>query len=243
MISLQMDMVQYDCPYIDTTVANGVSFYANQWDFNPAKEVLETRIMVDGDDRDALDNGLDTLQDHPNMEGFDLIRRNGDIAMLRSRISQTDAMRIIREHDGYITGPFEIEAGSEIWNVGFDRGSTADEALSSLGRNNDFTVESRDSLALDDYYDLMTNVDAATTLLDGCRELSSVEKTTLQQATARGYFETPRDANLSTLAEELDVSKMAVSKNLRRAERKLLGHIVGALDDLEAESTERTARR
>jgi predicted DNA binding protein len=243
MISLQMDMVQYDCPYIDTTVENDVSFYANQWDFNPAKEVLETRIMVDGDDRDALDNGLSTLREHPNMEGFDLLRRKGDIAMLRSRIGQTDAMRTIREHDGYITGPFEIEAGSEIWNVGFDRNVTADEALSSLSRNNDFTVESRDSLDLDDYYDLMTNVDAATTLLDACRELSTVEKTTLQEATDRGYFETPRDANLSTLADELDVSKMAVSKNLRRGERKLLGHVVEVIDDLETESIERTAKR
>ncbi|WP_227131518.1 helix-turn-helix domain-containing protein [Halorubellus salinus] len=233
MISLQMDMVQYDCPYIDTTVQNDVSFYARQWDFNPASEVLETRIMVEGDDRGALDNGLRTLRDHSNMHGYDLLRRDGDLALIRSRIGQTDAMGVIRDRDGYITGPFEIDAGSETWHVGFDRERIADGALSELDRNNDFDVESRESMDLEDYYDLMRNVDPAISLLDGCRELSRTERETLRSAVADGYFQTPRDATLSTLADEFDVSKMAVSKNLRRGERKVLGRVIDAIDDLD----------
>ncbi|QLG62358.1 helix-turn-helix domain-containing protein [Halorarum salinum] len=235
MISLQMDMVQYDCPYIDTTVENDVSFSAKQWDFNPARELLETRIMVRGDDGGALDNGLATLQEHDNMRGYELIRREGDVALIRSRIGQTDAMRVIRDRDGYITGPFEIADGSETWHVGFDRRSVADGALSALSRNNDFTVESRDSMDLEEYSDLMRNVDAATTLLDGCRELSAVERDTLRKAVTGGYFTTPRDATLSTLAEEFGVSKMAVSKNLRRGERKLLGRVMEAMEELDAD--------
>jgi predicted DNA binding protein len=235
MISLQMDMVQYDCPYIDTTVENDVSFYTRQWDFNHEREELETRIVVDGDDRGAVDNGLDTLADHPNMCGYDLLRREGDIALIRSRIGQTDAMEVIRDRDGYITGPFEIDDGSEVWNVGFDREDVAEGALSALERNNDFTVESRESMALEDYYDLMRNVDPAITLLDGCRELSTTERETLQTAVSEGYFTTPRDATLSTLAETFDVSKMAVSKNLRRGERKLLGRVMDAMDDIDVE--------
>lgn len=233
MLSLQMDMVQYDCPYIDTTVENDVSFYTRQWDFNPERDELETRIVVDGDDRGALDNGLNTLRDHPNMCGYELLRREDDIALIRSRIGQTDAMEVIRDRDGYITGPFEIADGSEVWNVGFDREGVADGALSALDRNNDFTVESRESMALEDYYDLMRNVDPAITLLDGCRELSATERTTLQAAVSDGYFETPRDATLSTLAEKFDVSKMAVSKNLRRGERKLLGRVMDAMADID----------
>jgi len=232
MLSLQMDMVQYDCPYIDTTVRNDVSFYARQWDFNPASETLETRIMVDGDDPGALDNGLDTLSAHGNMQGYDLLRREDDLALIRSRIGQTDAMGVIRDRDGYITGPFEIEDGSETWHVGFDRERVADGALSALDRNNDFTVESRESMDLEDYYDLMRNVEPALSLLDGCRELSTTERETVKAAVSGGYFETPRDATLSTLADEFDVSKMAVSKNLRRGERKLLGRVVDAVDEL-----------
>ncbi|WP_335999640.1 hypothetical protein [Halorientalis halophila] len=43
-------MVEDDCPYIDTTVANDVSFLAKQWDFDPAAEELETRIAVKDSD-------------------------------------------------------------------------------------------------------------------------------------------------------------------------------------------------
>lgn len=235
MISLQMDMIQYDCPYIDTTVEHDVSFSAKQWDFNTARELLETRIMVRGADRGALDNALTTLGTHDNMRGYDLIKREGDVALIRSRIGQTDAMRVIRDRDGYITGPFEIADGSETWHVGFDRQSTADGALSELSRNNDFSVESRDSMDLEEYSDLMQHVGAATTLLNACRDLSAVERDTLRAAVSDGYFQTPRDANLSTLADEFDVSKMAVSKNLRRGQRKLLGRVTEAMDDLDIE--------
>jgi predicted DNA binding protein len=235
MISLQMDMVQYDCPYIDTTVENDVSFYARQWDFNPANEVLETRIMVEGADRGAVDNGLETLRDHEHMRGYDLLRREGDIALIRSRIGQTDAMGVIRDRDGYITGPFEIEDGSETWHVGFDRESVAEDALSALDRNNDYNVESRESMDLEDYYDLMRNVDPAISLLDGCRELSRTERRTLQAAVSEGHFTTPRDATLSTPADTFDVPKMAVSKNLRRGQRKLLGNAMDAIDDIDVD--------
>ncbi|AQL41841.1 helix-turn-helix domain-containing protein [Halorientalis sp. IM1011] len=233
MISLQMDMVQYDCPYIDTTVENDVSFHAKQWDFNPAAEELETRITVSGADAEALDNGLTTFRNHENVRGFDLLKRERDVALLRSRIGQTDAMETIRKHDGYITGPFEIEGGSEIWHVGFDRSELAEGALSELDKENDFTVESRESMDLQDYYEVMDNADVAASLLDGCRELSEVERRTLRTAVTEGYFGTPRDGTLATLAEELDVSKMAVSKNLRRSERKLFERIVDAIGELD----------
>ncbi|MEA5386648.1 hypothetical protein VB779_05865 [Haloarculaceae archaeon H-GB11] len=72
-------MVQYDCPYVDTTDETDVSFHATQWDFNPASEELETRIMVSGADRAALDDGLGTLRNHQNMRGYDLLRRQGDV--------------------------------------------------------------------------------------------------------------------------------------------------------------------
>jgi predicted DNA binding protein len=226
-------MVQYDCPYIDTTVANDVSFLTKQWDFDPAAEELETRIAIEGSDPEALDNGLQTLRDHENVRGYELIKRERDVALLRSRIGQTDAMATIRDHDGYITGPFEIEDGSETWHVGFDREELADGALSTLSKDNDFTVESRESMGLADYYELMNNATVARSLLDGCRGLSAVERETIRTAVANGYFGTPREGTLSTLAEELGGSKMAVSKNLRRGERKLLERVVGAFDELE----------
>lgn len=238
MISLQVDMVQYDCPYIDTTVANDVSFLTKQWDFDSGVEELETRIAIRGEDSEALENGMQTLCDHENVREYELIKRERDVALLRSRIGQTDAMATIREHDGYITGPFEIEDGSEIWHVGFDREEQADGALSALSKDNDFTVESRESMGLEDYYELMNNANVARSLFEGCRGLSAVERETIRTAVEKGYFGTPREGTLATLAEELDVSKMAVSKNLRRSERKLFERLVDAFDELDGMTTD-----
>jgi predicted DNA binding protein len=229
MISLTMDMVQYDCPYIAVTDEIDVSFYTMHWEFDAAEESLVTRLLVDAADPGALTQGLDALAEREGMEGFEIISRRAESAVVKSTIHETSAMRGVRAHDGYITGPFRISDGSELWNVGFDTSGAADEALADLERENDFTVEKRDATTHEDYLDVVRNVEAATELLEGCRELSAVERRTLRRAVEGGYFETPRDATLSTLASEFDVSKTAVSKNLRRGEGKVLERIVDAV--------------
>ena len=233
MIDLTMDMEQYDCPFIDTTDEHEVSFTAVQWQYDGGREELETRMVVDGVARSALEAGLGALDDHPHMRQCDLFKKQDGMALIRTVIDETDAMRVIRSHDGYITGPFRIADGSELWEVGFDEERIADGALSELERNNEFTVEDRETLALDDLFDLLDNAGAASELLEGCRELSAVERQTLSVAAEEGYFEQPRNATLETLAEEFGVSDTAISKNLRRGERKILARVVSALDSLD----------
>jgi predicted DNA binding protein len=232
---MEVDMVQYDCPYIDTTADYEITFFTKQWDFNAAKEMLETRIMATGATSQELDRGLDALSGHSNMRNFELLRRKGEKALIRSQIGETSAMEAIRENNGYITGPFEIRDGREMWRVGFDSEDVSQTALSDLERDNDFTVESRESVDLEDYYDVLQNIEVAGGFLDQCRDLSRVESETLTNAVEEGYFTRPREANLSTLADEFDISKTAVSKNLRRAQRKILGEVVDAIDAVEQE--------
>ena len=235
MLSMEVDMVQYDCPYIDTTADYDITFFTKQWDFNAAKEMLETRIMATGATPEGLDRGLDALREHPNMQNFELLRRKGEKALIRSQIGETSAMEAIRENNGYITGPFEVRDGSEMWRVGFDSDDVSQAALSDLDRHNDFTVESRESVNLEDYYDVLRNIEVAGGFLDQCRELSDVERETLVTAVEKGYFTRPREATLSTLANEFNISKTAVSKNLRRGQRKVLGEVVDAIAAVENE--------
>ena len=233
MIDLTMDMEQYDCPFIDTTDEHEVSFTAVQWQYDGGARELETRMMVEGKDRSSLESGLGALKGHEHMRQVDLFKKRDGMALIRTVIDETDAMRVIRAHDGYITGPFRIAEGSELWEVGFDSQRVADDALSELDRNNEFAIEDRDDLALDDLFDLLNNAGAASELLDGCRDLSDVERETLSVAAEEGYFEQPRNATLQTLSEEFDVSDTAISKNLRRGERKILQRVVTALDSLD----------
>jgi predicted DNA binding protein len=235
MIDISMDMEQYDCPFIDTTADHGVAFSAVHWEFDQSRRTLETRMVVEGGDRGQLSDGLDALRDHGNMHDYTLLSRREDVAHIRTVIDETAAMKTIRDNDGYITGPFYIEGGSEIWHVGFDRARRADDTLAELERDNEFDVVERSDTALPDVQDLVRNAGAAMTLIQGCEELSETERETLETAVSSGYFESPRDATLGTLADEFDVSKPAVSKNLRRGQRKMIERVVDALDDLDAE--------
>ncbi|WP_436929021.1 helix-turn-helix domain-containing protein [Halosimplex halobium] len=233
MIDISMDMEQYDCPFIDTTADHGVAFSAVHWEFDQSRRALETRMVVEGGDRDQLTNGLDALREHGNMNDYTLLRRRDDVAHIRTVIDETAAMETIRDNDGYITGPFYIEDGSEVWHVGFDRARQADDTLAELERDNEFDVLERSDTTLPDLQQLVQNAGAAMTLVQGCEELSETERETLETAVSSGYFESPRDATLGTLADEFDVSKPAVSKNLRRGQRKMIERVVDALDEID----------
>ncbi|MFB6193564.1 MAG: helix-turn-helix domain-containing protein [Halobaculum sp.] len=235
MIDLTLDMEQYDCPFIDTTAAHDVSFSAVHWAFDTATETLETRMLVESDDRGELSAGLEALRAHDGMDEYGLRWRDGGRARIDTVIDQTAAMKTIREGGGYVTGPFHIEAGSERWHVGFDSAGAAEATLAQLDRDNEFDVIDRAEPAVPDLQEFVGKADAARTLMDGCEALTAVERDTLTAAVERGYFATPREATLGDLAAEFDVSKAAVSKNLRRGQRKLFAHILDAVERLDVE--------
>ena len=236
MIEITLDIEQYDCPFINTTETADVSFAAVHWEFEDTTHELETRMLVEGADRGALENGLSVLREHPNMHECRLLSKQGPTAQIRTTIDETDAMGTIRANEGYITGPFHIREGSELWHVGFDRTASADETLEALDRANEFDVVERESVSPASVSGFVQNVGAAMTLVEGCRDLSETERRTLEAAVDRGYFESPRGASLGDLAEQFGVSKTAVSKNLRRAEGKAMGRVSEALAELDEEA-------
>ncbi|APW99112.1 helix-turn-helix domain-containing protein [Halobiforma lacisalsi AJ5] len=233
MIDLTLDMEQYDCPFIDTTDDHAVSFSTLQWEFDRHSRELETRMIVEGENRSVLESGLSAVQEHPNMRTCDLFKKREERAVIRTVIDETDAMATIRANGGYITGPFHIQDGSERWDIGFDEEADADAALAELERNNEYSLESRQVMAFDAGGDVLEHAEAARELLEGCRELSTVERETLRVAAEKGYFDQPRGATLQMLANEFDISDTAVSKNVRRAERKILRRVVDALESVE----------
>jgi predicted DNA binding protein len=229
-IDISLEMEQHDCPFIDTTLSNDVSFSAVQWEFDHSAQELETRMVVNGDDPAALNGGLKSLREHKNMRSYHLQSRQAGTAQIRTRIEETDAMARIRGNDGFITGPFYIEDGSEMWHVGFDSGAVADDTLSELDRNNEFAVLSREHPERSLADESVEEIKASLQLVEQCKQLTAVERKTLRTAVENGYFESPRGTTLGALAEEFGVSKPAVSKNLRRAQQKVASGAVRTLD-------------
>ncbi len=177
MIDLTLDMEQYDCPFIAATEAQPVSFSAVNWEFDDGRaERLETRMLVEGDDRAAVEAGLDVLQSHDGVHECGLISKQADVAHVRTVRDPVD--------EAEVTGFVE-------------------------------------------------NVGAAMTLIQGCQDLTTAERETLEAAVERGYFRSPRGATLGDLAEEFGVSKPAVSKRLRWGQEKAVGRMVEAMAELD----------
>ncbi|QZX99066.1 helix-turn-helix domain-containing protein [Halobaculum rubrum] len=233
MIDVTLDMEQYDCPFIHATEEHDLAFSAVHWEFDTATDTLETRMVVEGDDRESLGQGLTELREHDGLRDYKLLSKTGGVGHVRTVIDETAAMSTVRDGGGYITGPFYIADGSELWHVGFDDRGEADGTLSRLDRDNEYEILERDEPELPELQGFIQNAGAAMTLIQGCKDLSDVERETLETAATEGYFESPRSATLGTLAEEFDVSKPAVSKNLRRGQRKMLQRVVDAMGELE----------
>ncbi|SEO88576.1 Predicted DNA binding protein, contains HTH domain [Halogranum amylolyticum] len=233
MIDLTLDIEQYDCPFVAATDECDLAFSAVHWEFDTARRQTDSRMVVEAVDRGALDDGLDVLRGHDGLADYDLLSRRDNVAHIRTSVGQTDAMATIRDNDGYLTGPSYVEDGSELWHVGFDDSGEADAALSRLDRSNEVTVVARREPDLPELQGFVQNVGAAMTLIEGCRDLSDVERQTLETAVQGGYFQSPRSATLGTLADEFDVSKPAVSKNLRRGQRKMIERVVEAIEELD----------
>lgn len=241
MKSVQLDMRQYDCPYIETTFDHDVTFYATQWDFKHDRRSLETRMLMASDTETGVERAIGSLRESEHLRSVELLSKEGGVAELRSTIDETDAMRTILDNDGYIVGPFVIDDGSEVWNVGFDRAEDTDRALSELDRNNEFSIESESTIDIVDYYDIANNMEALRDIIVGLRDLTETEARTLEAAVSHGYFETPRDATLDDIADEFDISKNGASKNLRRSQRKVLDRVETLIDSLEEHPSSLTA--
>lgn len=231
MINVSMEMEQYDCPFVHASDRHEVAFSSVHCDTRPDR--TEVRMVVEAADRGALESGLSTVRSHDGVVDYELFSKVDNVAKFRTVVGPTAAMGVVNDHDGYITGPFYAEAGTETWHVGFDETDNVDSALAALERNHEFDVVGRDDTDEADLHQLVQNAGAAMTLIEGCRDLSDVERETLEAAVSDGYYESPRDATLGTLADRFDVSKPAVSKNLRRGEQKMIQRVIEAIEDIE----------
>lgn len=57
-------------------------------------------------------------------------------------------------------------------------------------------------------------------------DLSQEQRVALVLAAKRGYFATPREVSLDTLAEELGISEQAVSNRIRRGNEKIINQVL-----------------
>ena len=182
----------------------------------PAPEGPLVFIWAWGGDFDAFEQALP--QD-PTVKGYELIEDDGDRrfyevvlddgpalidpAMLHSETSASQLRMVTTGHGAIIEERLP------------DR-----DALSEyirLCREHGYGVELLRAYPADDDH--------------GRYDLSEKQAEALQAALEAGYFESPRQTDLGTLAERFDISEQALSERLRRGVAAVLEATVGEFDD------------
>lgn len=238
MISLALTVRQCDCPLSAASTAHEVAFVTPHWHYDHARSHLELRVLADGTDRTQLERGLDVVRSHEESKSFDLLAKEGATARARLTLGTTETMGTVLEHDGYLTGPFENVDGTERWEVGFDDEAATDRTLAALDRQQDeYELQERRRLDPETVLEDLRAESVGKTVLDGARSLTATERETLHRAVDRGYYGVPRGETLGDLAASFGVSDAAVSKTLRRAERKLIAPTMATLESTERRPT------
>lgn len=221
------------CPLGRVTARHDVALTTPYWNVSPETGHCDLWIEAASHDRSQLEAGIRALRDADAVAYFELKRKQGLRATTRVLLDETVAIETVLANGGAVIGPFTDIDGRERWHLGFADADALDTALNQLDRRHEFTIV--EHTALDDRKSpsVFQHFDAATALLDGCAQLTETEARVLRTAVAHGYYETPRDETLASLGERCGISDAAVSKTLRRAERKLLGAAVTALDSLD----------
>ncbi|WP_435101529.1 helix-turn-helix domain-containing protein [Halarchaeum sp. P4] len=227
-----LDLWQDDCPLSRASADHDVAFTTPYWNFTPETGRWELWVEATAEDRSHLEAGVRALRDAETMKRFELSEKRPRRATMRVRFAETAAITAVTAHGGAVVGPFANYEGRERWRLGFTDRDAVDDALTALDGREEFDVVDRTALTDAPEHDVYEHLEEAAALVESCRRLTDTERRVLRSAVEAGYYETPRNVTLADLAEHHGVSDVAVSKTLRRAERRLLDAAVDATDGL-----------
>ena len=158
-----------------------------------------------------------------------------DLPAFEERVRESDRVRELlaldRVADGGLYRIEWVEDGEDLIRALADSEATVLEALGNGAWT--FRVRFADHDSLTDFHNAITDYGISihiqrtyTFTEESARRrdfgLTPEQREALVLALRRGYFATPSEASLDDLAEELDISKQAVSNRIRRGNEKIL---------------------
>ncbi|ELZ76377.1 hypothetical protein C452_16495 [Haloferax volcanii JCM 10717] len=222
-----------DCPLGRVTAAHDVTLTTPYWNLSPETGRCDLWVEASSPGRSQLESGIRALRDADGVSYFELKRKRGSHATAHVVLEETVAIETVLANGGAVIGPLRDRDGWERWHLGFADADAAAATLDSLDRRYELAVVEQTPLDDSIPTDVFRHFHEAATLLDGCDRLTDTEARVLRTAVEHGYYETPRSESLASLGDRCGVSDVAISKTLRRAERKLLGAAVSALAGLD----------
>ena len=177
----------------------------------PTGDLIMPFVWATGDDHNAF---AEMVRSQPNVRALLALDRVGESGLYRIEWEEPPMGLIdgIAEADGVV-----LEArGHEDWTF---RVRFPDH--DDLSTFHNYVIERGIPVHIDRTYTL-----AEATDTDRRFNLSGEQREALLLALRNGYFETPSEMNLDTLADELGISRQALSNRIRRANEKVLREVL-----------------
>lgn len=173
----------------------------------PTGDMLMPFVWASGDDHAAFE---EKVRAHPVVKELDVLDKVGDSGLYRIEWQDepTDLIEAISAADAVVLQT----RGNDDWL--FRLRFPDHEKLSKF---HNFVLERQLPVHIDRTYTLTEATEHGHRF-----QLTAEQREALVLALERGYFETPSDVSLDELAEELGITRQALSKRIRRGNAKVL---------------------
>lgn len=158
------------------------------------------------------DGGLTELvkdvSEHEAIADIEILWNEGNDALLQFETRRPMMLLAARQSNIPVRMPFEIQDGVGKWELTASR-----ERLSELS-------SVFDNMGINYEIEYVRGIESEEFLTDKQRSV-------METALGMGYYDTPREASLSDVAEELGIAKSTCSETIHRAEEKLVKDFFG----------------
>lgn len=218
------DIVQYDCPVVwlveHLKDAKIIVTGANVTEISRGYEKIYVVLLGDND---VTARALDKIESYKLIRSYEVLQKKKDFVKVQMSIDKTKTMETSVFLDATPLAPWIAKEGYERWTLGFHSRKQLNEFVSRVSEF-DYIEKSRVEEIPDELVaEFSMNYLAALNLLTiELSKLTNKQLGLLRLALESGYYEWPRKINVVELSDELGISRAAVTKLLRRAEKRII---------------------
>lgn len=227
------DIVQYDCPVVWLTEhvkdSSILVVGANVAEIRRGYEKIYVVVLGDDGTTNEVLWKINSIRSVKNYEVLQKRKRYVKVGML---IDKTNTMEATVDHDATPLATWVAFNGFERWTLGFHTAKQLREFMNRVSEHD--YIEKYKIMELPEYI-LALDYFGLISLLDrGMSKLTEKQLKLLSTAVKLGYYEWPRRVNVSSLARGFGISRVAVAKTLRRAEKNAISVVLRVLENVSA---------
>jgi hypothetical protein len=151
---------------------------------------------------------LREMEDSEDVTAVDVLKHTDGEILVQFETTMPLLLLPARDSGVPLEMPFDIQDGTAVWEV-----TAPSDRLSELGTQ----LEA---------FGISFSVDYVQQRLGDEQLLTERQERLVRTAIEEGYYDTPREASLTELAEALDIAKSTASETLHRAEEKIIKRFV-----------------